>query len=287
MKIFKEMPIVLPFYENIEYQNERAENRRNVCPFKLLSPENALLPFQIELNSPAPVPVKWEIITACGGNATDITNNLPLLKVYEFSDRAVAVYFGEELTFKYETREEPLKLDCGRYYSRFTFADDSYLVSEIFDVPERSFKAGEIPTWLLTVEFWNDSDAPPVVYRDGFKQRIYLDTFIHSAVPEIEEETRPDGYNNEIPVFQKLMFRYKFVDDVPDFIKIPFISLQMTDNVYIYTGGREGAVDRVIVTAQPDDVGASNLLEVVFEDDIIIKTACAGETENPNVYYWN
>lgn len=286
MKIFKEMPIVLPFYEDVRHQNERLENRANLCPFKLLSPENGLLPFQIALTSPAPVPVSWEIVSACGNVSIDITNNLPLIKVYEFEERSVAVYFGDELTFKFATREEPLKLDTGRYFSRFVFPDGSYLASEIFVVPERSFKTSDRPDWLVTLEFWDDVDAEPVIYRDGWRQRIFLDTFIHSAVPEIEEETRPDGYNSDVPVFQKLMFRYKFVDDVPDFIKIPFISLQMSDNIYIYTNGREGSIDRVFVTAQPDETGVSNLLEVILEDDIIIKTACPGEIENPNVYNW-
>ena len=285
MKFFKELPTIFPFYTDIAHQNERIENRRNVCPFKLLSPENALLPFQFEINKTSPPPDRWEIVSADGFNSIDISNNLNLISVYEFTERKVAVYFGEELTFIYESINKILKLETGRYFTRFVFPDGDYLVSEIFTVPDRKFKNAESPDNLLRIDFWNDSDVNPIIYRDGWRQTIFLDTFIHIATPEIEEDVEADGNGSDVPTFQKLILKYKFSDDVPDYIKIALISLQMSDHVKLTAIGRSGEVDRVSITATPDDSG-SNIVDVVFENDIIIKTACAKSETVINKENW-
>lgn len=279
MKIFKELPIVFPFYDQMENQDRYRENVQDVNQWSLISPNNALLPFQIEMPANKAAAVKWEIYRI-GGTVLDITNNLNKVKVYTFADKKQAVYKGDVLQFVYESINQPLSLPCGYYYTKFTFADNSYYVSEIF------WAVNDISKYIK-IEFWNDIDLGPVLYRDDFKQILYIDSFVSSFVPEIDEETEKDGLNNEIPVFQKLALKYKFVDVVPDFIKIVLIALQMKDNVYIYINeSRSGKIDRVEVTTQPVEGTGLNDIEVIFEDDILYKSKCDTNKVPTNVTTW-
>ena len=223
MNIFKEMPIVFPFYDNEKHFSIRSEHREGNCVYKLISPKNALLPFQINLPVNKPAPIAWQIKSICGANVIDITNKLNEVKIYLFDGKKQAVYFGNSLG---------INLECGFYYSKFLFADGSYYVSEWFYVPSDSFGVGEQSNYFK-IEFWQDKDVLPLIYRDNWKQTLYLKTFIHAAVPEVEEETKKDGFNNEIAVFQKMTLKYKFLDIVPDFLKIAIVSLQIQDNVLI------------------------------------------------------
>ena len=163
----------------------------------------------------------------------------------------------------------------------------SYFISETFYIPENKFKVGEDNDFML-VEFWNEKDTEPILFRENWKQRIYLDSFIHSAVPEMEEETTKDGVNTPIPIWQKLTLKYKFTDVVPDFVKIALVSLQMNDFIYLYLTreNRGGKIDRVLVTATPDDTGALNNLDVVFEDDIMVKDSCETEKTPAQITHW-
>ena len=281
--IFKELPIVFPFYENHKQQDVNKENVESNCAFKLISPKNALLPFQIEMPINKPNPISWKII-GLNGSEIDISNNLSKVKIYVFEEKKQAVYFGEELIFSYENRSEPLNLENGFYYTIFNFSDGSYYVSEIFFAA--GFNVGE-NTEFMQVDFWQDKDVEPLIFRNGWKQTIYLSTFVHSAIAEVEEETEKDGFNSEIPTFQRMVLKYKFIELVPDFVKIALVSLQMQDNVYIYLSDkRSGKIDRISVESQPDETIGLNNVEVIFEDDVLIKTACGQNKQEISQATW-
>ena len=284
--IFNELPTAFPFYDDLNQINGKRENVENLCAFKLVSPKNALLPFQIRMNTAKPNPIKWEIYSECDNGFTspiNISENLSKVKIYVFDNVKQAVYFGDALTVS----GNPLNLVCGAYVSKFTFSDGTYFISEVFYVPENKFNVGESNEFMM-VEFWNDADMEPILYRDNFRQRIYLDTFVHSAVPEMEEESAKDGVNNAVPIWQKLTLKYKFTDVVPDFVKIVLVTLQMKDNIYLYLNRerRSGKIDRVLVTATPDDTGSFNAVDVVFEDDIIVKASCVEENTPSQITHW-
>lgn len=278
--IFNELPTALPFYESEVNQEIYKESVDENLFYKLYSPKNAFLPFQIQMPVGKVNPVKWEIISFPSKSAIDISNNLNKIKIYEFQDFKQAVYFGDELRFVYGQRDEPLNLPCGYYYTKISFADGSCFVSEIFYVA---------PTLenFMKVEFWCEKDLLPVVYRNEWKQVLYLPTFVHNKLPEIEEETSKDGYNSEIPVWQKMVFKYKFIDIVPDFLKTVLISLQLQDFVYLWINEkRQGRIDRIFVVATPDDIGIANEVEVTFEDDVMIKTSCPQQNTLINLSSW-
>lgn len=275
--IFKELPIVFPFYENHKQKDINKENVESICAFKLISPKNALLPFQIEMQTNKPNPTLWQIVNICDGSTINLNSSLNKIKIFNFAEKKQAVYYGDAL---------PIDLACGYYYTIFNFPDGTYYVSEIFYIPAAGFNVGA-NTEFMQVDFWQEKDVEPLIFRNGWKQTIYLSTFVHSAIPEVEEETEKDGFNSEIPTFQRMVLKYKFVELVPDFVKIALVSLQMQDNVYIYLSDkRSGKIDRISVESQPDETIGLNNVEVIFEDDVLIKTACGENKQEISQATW-
>lgn len=271
-EIFQQMPMVFPWYKRLQDQNVNKENSNDEVLYKLITPPSNFLPFQIQMNAEVEEkPNKWEIFRLVDGSpefAYDITPSLSKIKLYKFDDRNVAVYNGEKLSMVYDVAPRPLNMYCGYYYSKITFPSGLFYVSEIFYV-DTDFSNH------MQIMFYCDNDLKPIVYRNGFKQILYLSTFVHTASPEVEEETLKDGNNNENPVWQKMVIKYKFIETVPDFLKIALISLQIHEFVYLWISEtRQGFMNRVFVTETPDDSGAMSDCEVTFEDDILIRNAC-------------
>lgn len=282
--VFNHLPIAFPFYQDVKSQEIYKENLESNLFYKLITPLDRLLPFQIEMPVDKPNPTKWEILVYDEDGsyvAFNLIPSLPLIKIYTFADRKIAVYDGQQLIKQFKAGiTRPLDMSCGYYYTKITFADGSYYVSDIFYAKPNLADC-------IKVDFWCSKDLKPVIYRDGWKQWLYLPTFVHTASPEVEEESIKDGYNNEIPVYQKMMLKYKFIDVVPDFLKTALVSLQIQDFVYLWISEtRQGYADRVWVAVTPDDTGATSEVEVTFEDDILLKTNCGVDDNLQNVSTW-
>lgn len=269
--IYNNTPIAFPWYQDIKDQNINKENSNGEILYKLITPATQMLPFQIEMPTDKPHPTKWEIYGTDGETSEliyDLQPSMNMIRVYKYLDRHVAVYPGGSLKVKYKGGVVNLVMPCGYYYSKITFADGSYYVSEIFFAENNTEN-------YMRVMFWCDNDLKPITYRDEWKQVLYLDTFVHTAAPEVEEETITDGDKNEIPTWQKMVLKYKFVDTVPDFLKIALVSLQIHEFVYLWISeSRQGYVDRVFVSETPDETGAMSDVEVTFEDDMMIRRTC-------------
>lgn len=274
--VFNHLPIAFPFYQDVKSQEIYKENLESNLFYKLITPLDRLLPFQIEMPVAKPNPTKWEIYQYDDEDgaqlAHTITASLSSIKIYTFADRKIAVYFGGQIA--------GLNMTCGHYYTKITFADGSYFVSDIFYATPNLNEC-------IKVDFWCTNDVKPIIYRDGWKQWLYLPTFVHTATPEVEEESLKDGYNNEIPVYQKMILKYEFIDIVPDFLKTALVSLQIQDFVYLWISEtRQGYVDRVWVAVTPDDTGATSEVKVTFEDDIMLKTNCDTNETLQNLSTW-
>ena len=280
-RVFKELPIVFPFYEQERQKSERRENAHDM-PYKLISYRNAVLPFQIEVDSTKANPTYCAIVDDSGVHTPIRLNQF---QVYEYSGKKNIIYNGDVL---YRTNDVPLNLVCGYYYMVFSFADMSALFSEVFYVPEFSFLQSATSFGnCVKFEFWNDSDIEPVIYQTGFKQSIFLDTFVSNFSPEIDEEAEKDGDNDPIPTFQKMTMRYKVYDYVPNYVTIALVSMQMHDHVIITTpDGRNGNVKRMIVNVTPDDTGFMDSVEIIFDDEKMIKTHCNDQKPYVNVGTW-
>ena len=283
MKLIKELATVLPFYKDIRNQNRFKENVKKKCPFQLLSPKNAFLPFIIQIPKGSAKPTSFKLISL-NGSETDLSNNIGILKAIDFEDFAYCYYKGETLVFKHETIEQELNLK-GSFYIELNI-DNVFYFSEVF-VMKEEITNSEFSNDFIKIEFWDSKDIEPIRYRDGFKQEIYLDTFIHTSEPEIEEETEPDGNNNLNPTFSTLVIKQKMEILVPDFLKIALMTLPMHEEIKVFDQNkREGKIDRTKVTPTTVANGAFATLEIVFETDILTKTLCDENKIPTNENLW-
>lgn len=283
MKLFSELPTILPFYTNLRNQNRFKENVKKNCSFKLLSPTNALLPFMLQLPKNSPKPTSFKLISL-NGQETDLSNNISKLKAIDFDDFAYCYYNGQVLDFKFESIEQELNL-TGIYFVEIKINNIKYF-SEVFLMYEE-IKQNDFGNNFIKLEFWDEADIEPIRYRNDFKQVIYLDTFIHTSEAEIEEETETDGLGNKIPTFTKLTIKQKIEVLVPDFVKNALMTLPMHNEIFVSEQGkREGKIDRVKVIPSADETGAFSTVAIVFETDILTKTQCEDNKIATNENLW-
>lgn len=272
MKLFNELPTILPFYTDIKNQDRFKENVRRNCPIQLFSPKDAFLPFTLKLPKDSPKPTSWKVYDQNDTEVIDLTNNIGLLKAFNFEDFSFAYYNGEKLTFEHETISQDLNL-VGRHYFVLEIGGVKYY-SEVFQMCSEITTAGFSDRFVKIV-FWDEKDIDPIRYRNNFKQVVYFDTFIHESDPQIEEDNETDGFGNKIPTFQKLVVRQNIEVVVSDFMKIAMLTLQMHDFVEVYEKNkRSGKVDRTIVTGTSEDNGSFSTIELKFETDILVKSSC-------------
>lgn len=284
MKLYEELTTVLPFYTNKLNQERFKENVAKNCALKLFSPSNALLPFMLKLPKSSPKPTSFKIVDL-NGNKTDLSNNISKLKAFDFDDFAYCYYNGEELVFKYETIEQPLDL-TGFYFVELTIDGVEYF-SEIFFMT-CEIKSTEFSDRFVKFQYYDEADIEPIRYRNNFKQIFYLDTFIHTSEPEIEEENETDGLGGQIPTFTKFTIKQKIEVTVPDFFKNAIMTMQMHDEIFVNEKNkREGSIDRIKVTPTADETGASFQVEIILETDILVKTQCEHNKVATNEDLWD
>lgn len=269
--IYNEIPTAYPWYDNLQKQRRFTENAANNCDYKLISPDNGLLPFQFVVPTGFAQPTKWEIMTECNDLAIDISNNISKLKAREVQSGIYVYYKGDVLSFNAGAQGiKTLIIPEATYYSKMTFADGKEMFSELFTVTSDLSQ-------FVKLEFWNGCDLQPIMYNGiDWKQLIYLDTFIHTGEPEIEEDGERDGEDKLIPTFQKMTIKYKFTALVPDFLKIAITSMQIHDEVYLTTGNgvRTGKIERMTTTATVESGGAYSTVDVSLEQLIMSRDAC-------------
>lgn len=272
MKLFNELPTVLPFYTDIRNQDRKKENVRRNCPIPLFSPTNAFLPFTIQLPKDSPKPTSWKLFNTGDIEVADLTNNIGVLKAFNFDDFSFAYYNGDVLTFSHDTFTAEMKL-TGRVYMVLEIGGQKYF-SEVFEMCSQITNS-EFADRFVKVVFWNEKDIDPIRYRNDFKQIVYLDTFIHESEPQIEEDNETDGRGNNIPTFQKLVVRQKMEVVVADFLKVALLTLQLHDFVEVFEKNkRSGMVDRTTVSASSEDNGSFATVQLNFETNILVKSAC-------------
>jgi hypothetical protein len=283
MPIVKELPLAFPWYENnINLQNRFRENAKNLTTYGLISPADALLPFEFYRTGGSTVITSWQIYTAAGALVITLNAlNHAKIKNITLEGRTYFYYDGSAL-FNLPGHFEP-----GEYYSRILFNDATEFFSEVFLVPSCSFLTTSQPEDVpfLRLEWYNESDIRPIFYNDYdtdgipyFKNILFLDTFIHVSEPEIIEEGERDGNGDTVPTFVKGIRRYRLAEMVPDFLKVALVLMQMHDKISLTTpfGHRTGEILKMTTNTQTEQGGAFSVVEIVFEEDLaMIKKGCA------------
>lgn len=311
--IFNEFTVAFPWYDKLEKQYRYKENAEKICDYKLISPSNSLLPFQFrrvaQLGNP---PVSW-VIKEINSNTTvkDLSINLPDISgASQLRIRTVEGYdyflFNGNGTLKVDDENfYDIPLDYGFYYSVITFQDGTKQYSEMFHVPDPSFKIagpGSEPTEQLQIDdiskmkylrfIWNNNcDLKPVYYQEMqddapyWRQCIYLDSFITNSEPEITTDGPKDGQDEQIPTFQKVVVKYRITDMVPDYLKVALFLMQMHDNVNLTEakGVRRGDLKSFTVNSSVEFNGALSQVDILFQQDLLqVKAGCCENFISPD-----
>ena len=296
--IFDNLPIALPWYNNIILQDRfRPSVNENsiVCQ---LAPYDGVLPFQIRKNSLSELPATWKIKCVDGGSLQDYLDGktdetLIDLSTYILDCFEALTLDGSDYLMVKDAKNAlnliiPTLADgipAGTYYFECEFSDATW-VSELFRVPEDRF------TWdradngchYPCLKWSNEKDLAPIHYdssdTDIFYNLLYLDTYLTASEPEYLTVVEKDGQEEPIETFVKIIVKYRLSAYVPDYLKIAIFMIHLHDNKYIYleNGTREGVMKNTEITAalQPD--GAYSTIEILFEQDqILVKPQC-GET---------
>lgn len=285
MPIYNYLPIAFPWYDNIKKQNRFKDNVGGLCTYKLISPRDALLPFQFYKPAALEFPVNWyirdvhtqEIIA----DLTPSLNNAALGVIWSRTTSDGKDYYwynGVPLT----TTGGPLNLNTGFYESILTFPGGASFYSEMFHVPAISFSVlSDTLTKYLRIEWYSDSDLPPIMYNTDsairFKNVCYLDTFVHISEPEINEDTEKDGFDNDIATFQRAVIKYRITELVPDYLKIALVLMQMHGHVFLSTanGIDIGEFKNMTTETQAEGSGGLSTIDILFEQDLaIINKGC-------------
>lgn len=280
--LFNELPISFPWYEKIEQQWRYTENAAAICDFRMISPFDALLPFEFWRESGGNLPAGWEVYEVNSQvQVANLTPSISLLRPYIVEGKEYYIYDGSRLV----PGGVPLNLAPGWYYSRISWADGTFRFSEVFHVPDAdgfSILNEETANWLK-LEWYNDSDIAPLFYsaRAGglpyFRNVLYLDTFIVNSEPEITVDGTKDGNDDVVPTFQKATINYRITLAVPDFIKKALMVMSIHDHIVITTqrGIRSGEIESPAVAGTSlEGNGAITVVDIVFPEGILLKKAC-------------
>lgn len=278
MEIFNNLPVAFTWYDKIEKQNRYRENMQATCDYHLISPRDALLPFQFRKPTLSEFPTSWIIREVNTKNqVADLTASLGQLKAKSIGNYDYFYYGGAALP--------GLFLDLGYYESLLTYPSGYVAYSEMFYIPAQAFTvAQQYNSPYMRFEWYNNSDLPPIYYNDKvdglpvFRNVVFLDSFVTASEPEVEEDGTKDGNDTTIPTFQKATIKYRVTDAVPDFLKLALVIMQMHDKVYMTTahGVHSGEVTRLETNTSPIETGGMAQIDILFEQTVaMVKKGCA------------
>lgn len=274
MLIFNEIPTAFPFYDKLEKQARYNDNCDGTCDYKLITPNNALLPFQFKRLLNSDTISGWEIMDA--NNSTIINASTARAAIH-------TVTVGQEKYYYYDGSPfASITMLPGFYYSVVTFNNGIKFYSEVFCVPFDSFAVGGA-NGFLKLEWYSTCSIYPYYYGETinsvpyFRNVTYLDTFVQGSEPEIVVETEPNGDGEEIPVFQRAVIKYRIPHAVSDYLKKALVIMQMHNVINLTTanGVHSGQISSVTTASAPLDTGCLSTIDILFEQDAaIVKTSC-------------
>jgi hypothetical protein len=270
--IHTELPLSFPWYNNILKQNRYRRNCVSVKPYKLLSPNNALLPFQFYRDNAVSLEAvdEWKIYDLDGNMVKDLNSYINRIGNTLIDGKQYTWYNGHPIV---------LSLACGFYYSKIKVSGVTQpFYSEVFYLSNFAYDAF---TDYLCIAYGHTCNLGPIKYLsmdigvDGdnrsFRNLIYLDAFLTHTDPAYLEEVEKDGFNNDIVTFSKFNNRYITQVIVPDYLKTALIMLQLHKSVALTTASGLNVlpINRVLVktSALEESFGCESQVDLTFEDN--------------------
>lgn len=270
--MIKKTPVAFPFYDKLRMQNRFKDNSKISKLYGLICPYDAVIPFQFVMTEER---VIKKILLCSNTSEFDLTVNKNLIEVSSTDVGFIYTYKGQQLKMiPYKGTEQPLKMQVDCYYwLKIEFTDGHNVYSEL--IQARNFSINSVCPYLK-IEASHEQDIKPLQYSKGFKQVLFLDTFIYTAEPEIEEESEENGAGEIIPTFQRMNSNYKITDFVPNFLKLFLTSLQMHNEVIFFEKNDTDIIQssRVTCAGQIEDNGSYSKIELTIVTELLSLNAC-------------
>lgn len=273
MLIYNHIPTAFPWYDKKEKQARYQDNCDVTCDYKLITPNNALLPFEFTRPTVLENIYTWRVYRSDDTEALVLTSIRSNIRSFIKDGKKTYYYNGSTIG---------QVLPPGFYYSVIEFNTGQFQFSEMFNVPFDSFALGA-PNRFLQLEWYSTCSIEPFFYGDTvngvpyFRNVAYLDTFVQGDEPEIQEETEQDGDGSEFPIFQRCVIRYRIPHAVAGYLKTALVIMQMHDMITLTTkfGVESGQISRVSTTTSPLDNGCLSNIDILFEQELaIVKRSC-------------
>lgn len=252
---------VLPWYENINFQNHRLSYAYgNIYP--LFTPDRRLLPFQIQR------PLRSNALTVFlhDRNGTQIANITT--QMYQTGLQVVPfAAFGYDIIVYPGLMPMNITTPEGLYYARITDGVQTWY-SEMFTIVRDI-------SGYLKIEWWDVDnlvfDAGQIVYKNpAFRNVLYLCTEIGKPEYTFEEdgETRDGYFFPEKQISEKT---YKFTFLAPEFICDAIRLIRLSDHVNIYAKGQVYDCDTFLITPKWQTQGDIASVEAEFQCATVVK----------------
>lgn len=245
---------ILAWYNSLDKQNHRKFYVYGKI-WGLVSPNNALLPFQVVRNTTASGIIGLDIYKLDGTFVRSVLSDVNI-KVLKFDGYDIIKYHGD-------TFSNPLPI--GKYYLKMMDGTNTWY-SEVFSVvPDISS--------FIKLEYWNNDNLyykdGHIDYSEGFKFCCYLCTAIGKPGYNFEEElTERDGYKFiEKQVSSKV---YNMTFAAPEFICDALRLVRMCDNIRITDKDDVYKILSFTVDPKWEDNGDLASVDTEFETDTVV-----------------
>ena len=276
--LYDEMPVALPWYDNIAKQDRFKPNASQDVPWPQLSPKDGLLPFQVRKPAMGERPIHFYI--RCCADGSEIVDMDGIISSLEYGTNEGYDYITWNEEDNILLSGAGVDIQPGDYYYEMQFRDKTY-VSEVVRVPQDRFVWNDPTTCNYPILTWDNAgaDLRPMKYSGAtFVNKMILDTFIQASQPVIDLEIVKDGVNEPIATFQKVSIVYQMICAMPDFMKVALCVMEIHANINLVTdrGLRSGPLKNIVITGSVEEDGAHTVVTIAFEQTVIIsRTSCA------------
>ena len=269
----------LRFYETLDHQNRFRKGGESKV-FKLLSPSNYMLPFQIK-RSALPVPVtSVKYVSTKDASEIEVINDLvnDQLRGFPFVGYDILVHFGSQELIN--------PIPPGEYYIKITDNTNVWF-SELIDVQNFGVDDLSMNRCAVTkITYWDTCDVAGIFYRtlqygsEQYKNILYLDVDIGKPNYEFVEDGEEDAEGNFIAEYKRLEKQYVIQGVFPEYMvdALSLLPLHIggSGNVQVLTSrGYTGAVDKMTVSPNWEgNLGVWALTDIVFNTEFVVKTNC-------------
>lgn len=265
--IYDELKTGLKIYNSLSKQDRFIKNKDSVYSFDLVSPKDAILPFQIRLLSAASVS-SYKVKDIDGNTiATLGTSTLSYTSLGSYN---YVINKGQS---------SGINLGAGKYYVEIVISG-SYYYSEVFTVPCISFSVNDVSIPYTKIEWDNDGcNLGPIIYTTGYKNTLYFDATINKEEPTIEEEGYEDGNKLFYPTlvtlvdtlhFEAGLIPYTIADSLAILAMHKRVVVTLPNSIYT------GQVKNIKPTMALQDGTSYYLFSLKFQQPTEYVNACCG-----------